>query len=552
MRVRAIAFLARRLLCVLLIAVLLPAAPAQALSQGGFAAELQPLLLQARHPFLEHGDLAKERAAIESLYRQRAYLPLWLDASGALTSQASGLLQAMRAADELGLDPNVYEAAKIADLAAANSSDASSAGIDLGLSIMAVRFATHLHFGQVDPKTAAFNMPQRSALDVPHLLLRLAAAADIRAELASLEPKFQHYRLLKSSLSVYRRLAAQPPILLPPLPAKPVKPGGEYSGAAELRQLLTLLGDLPATAGPTAGVATLDEPLVEALKRFQFRHGLQQDGVLGNSTYAELATPLAQRVRQIELTLERWRWLPELDAPTIIVNIPQFRLFAFPTSEDSEANMVTMDVIVGTFPRTRTPVFAADMKFVKFRPYWDVPYSIMKAELLPSIRKNAAYLEQHDMEIVAEQDDRAAPLAPTPEVIAQLAAGKLRLRQKPGADNPLGQVKFMLPNDYNIYLHSTPARELFKQSRRAFSHGCIRVSDPAALADYVLRNAAGDWTRERIEAAMSGADNQRVDLKQWIRVLIVYGTAVATEAGNVYFFNDIYGNDARLTKLLAR
>jgi murein L,D-transpeptidase YcbB/YkuD len=213
--------------------------------------------------------------------------------------------------------------------------------------------------------------------------------------------------------------------------------------------------------------------------------------------------------------------------------------------------MVTMDVIVGTFPRTRTPAFAADMKFVKFRPYWDVPYSIMRAELLPSIRRDPAYLEQHDMEIVAGQDDNAVPQAPTPEVIEQLAAGKLRLRQKPGADNPLGEVKFMLPNDYNIYLHSTPARELFKQSRRAFSHGCIRVSDPTALAEYVLRNAAGDWTRERIEAAMNGADNQRVDLKQWIRVLIVYGTAVATEAGRVYFFNDIYGNDARLTKLLA-
>jgi murein L,D-transpeptidase YcbB/YkuD len=176
----------------------------------------------------------------------------------------------------------------------------------------------------------------------------------------------------------------------------------------------------------------------------------------------------------------------------------------------------------------------------------------MKAELLPHIRKDAAYLEQHAMEIVAGQGDDASPLQPTPDVVEKLAAGKLRLRQKPGGDNPLGQVKFMLPNDYNIYLHSTPARELFRQSRRAFSHGCIRVSDPTALAEYVLQNAAGHWTRERIEAAMSGADNQRVDLEQWIRVLIVYGTAVATEAGRVYFFNDIYGNDARLEKLLAQ
>ena len=545
-------FLVRRLLCVLLIALLLPAAPARALTQSGFAAELRAMLLQTRHPFLQHGDLAKERAAVESLYRQRAYSPLWIDASGALTAQASALLQAMRAADELGLDPAVYEPARIEGVAAANSDDASSAGVDLGISIMAVRFATHLHFGRVDPGTAGFNMPQRSAIDMSQVLSRLAATADVRTELASLEPRFQHYRLLKASLSAYRKLATQPPLQLPPLPAKAVKPGAVYSGTAELRRWLMLLGDLPATTDAAVDGSTLDDALVEGLKRFQFRHGLEQDGVLGRSTYAELTTPLARRVRQIELTLERWRWLPELEAPTIIVNIPQFRLFAFPSSDDREEQMVTMDVIVGTFPRTRTPVFAADMKFVKFRPYWDVPYSIMKAELLPSIRKDAAYLEQHDMEIVAGQDDRAVPLAPTPEIIEQLAAGKLRLRQRPGEDNPLGQVKFMLPNGYNIYLHSTPSPELFKQSRRAFSHGCIRVSDPVALAEYVLRNAAGDWTREKIEAAMNGADNQRVDLQQWIRVLIVYGTAVATEAGRVYFFNDVYGNDARLTTLLGR
>jgi murein L,D-transpeptidase YcbB/YkuD len=180
-----------------------------------------------------------------------------------------------------------------------------------------------------------------------------------------------------------------------------------------------------------------------------------------------------------------------------------------------------------------------------------VPRGITVREMLPQIRRHADYLQRNHLELVDGQADASPVVVPTPANIEALAAGRLRLRQRPGDDNALGLIKFMFPNSHNVYMHSTPAHRLFAESRRAFSHGCIRVSDPAALAEYVLRNAAGDWTRERIEAAMNGADNQRVDLQQWVRVLIVYGTAVATEAGSVYFFNDIYGNDARLTKLLA-
>ena len=296
----------------------------------------------------------------------------------------------------------------------------------------------------------------------------------------------------------------------------------------------------------------LDATLVDALKRFQSRHGLAPEGSLGPQTYAALTTPFAHRIRQIELTLERWRWLPVFDTPPIIVNIPQFRLFAFRTVADRAADIMQMDVIVGqTYPRTRTPIFVGDMIYVIFRPYWDVPRSITVREMLPEIARRPDYLQRNNLQIVQGESDESPVLAPSPANIAALAAGRLRLRQKPGDDNALGLIKFIFPNEHNVYMHSTPAHRLFLQSRRAFSHGCIRVSDPDALAAYVLRNAAGDWDEPRIQAAMHvGKDSARVPLAKPIRVMILYATAQATEAGPIQFFDDIYGHDRRLESLL--
>jgi murein L,D-transpeptidase YcbB/YkuD len=295
----------------------------------------------------------------------------------------------------------------------------------------------------------------------------------------------------------------------------------------------------------------LDDALVAGLRRFQERHGIEADGVLGKRTYAALAVPLTQRLRQIEITLERWRWLPEFKTPPIIVNLPQFRLFAFRSTNDRAADILQMDVIVGqAFPRTRTPIFVAQMKYVVFRPYWDVPMSILERELLPDIRANPAYLDRNHMEIVNGDGDDSPVVAPTPANIAALGAGRFRLRQLPGEDNALGAIKFVFPNPYNVYLHSTPAQHLFQKSRRAFSHGCIRVSDPVALAEHVLRNAEGQWSREAIEEAMNGEPNRRVDLETPIQVMILYATVLATETGRVYFFDDLYGHDGRLERLL--
>lgn len=285
----------------------------------------------------------------------------------------------------------------------------------------------------------------------------------------------------------------------------------------------------------------------------QFLHYRLLERALPRYRLLAVSEPAAAvKVRKIELTLERWRWLPVFRTPPIIVNIPEFRLFAFRTTADRAADILQMDVIVGrTFPRTRTPVFVADMTSVIFRPYWDVPRSIMLREELPKIRANPAYLGAQHLQIVMGPNDyTATPLPVTAGSVRLLASGAARLRQQPGADNALGLIKFDLPNRYDVYLHSTPARQLFLRQRRTFSHGCIRVSDPVALAAYVLRGTPGDWTPARIEAAMTGSQTRRVRLAHPIRVIILYGTVLAKEGGEVLFFHDVYGQDRRLARLL--
>jgi L,D-transpeptidase YcbB len=349
-----------------------------------------------------------------------------------------------------------------------------------------------------------------------------------------------HYQLLKQALGRYQALAADPGVSrLPPLPAGSVKPGDSYAGSESLRRLLVTLGDMPDSAAtPVPGV--LDDSLVGGLRNFQRRHGLTVDGVLGRSTWTALVTPLSRRVQQIEHTLRRWEELPaNPGSRTLFINIPQFRLIGLRTAQDTEAQMLRMDVVVGrNEKRLRTPTMVTELTDVIFHPYWDVPSSILHNELLPQIRKNPKYLEANHLEIVA-----AGSVVPGDAAgIELLASGKARLRQQPGADNALGRVKFVLRNDMSIYLHDTPATALFARARRAFSHGCVRVSDPAALAQFALQDVA-DWTPERIEQQLGGEDSLRVHLPAPIRVYIVYGTALALEDGEVRFYDDVYGLD---------
>jgi murein L,D-transpeptidase YcbB/YkuD len=482
---------------------------------------------------------------------------MWQRSEGP-TLQAQGFAQLLRDAEAYGLGSSDYGAdaidAQIRELLAVrDASPERRAELDLRLSVSALRFARHLHYGRVDPRACGFELyAPRSDLDEGALIRRLARTRRPAVELAAIEPPFEHYRLLKTALAKYRALAAEPELTaLPKLAGGWVKPGGRYAGAAALRRLLAALGDLGAAEPAASDGEILDDGLVTALRSFQRRHGLSPDGILGRQTFAALTVPLARRVRQIELTLERWRWLRPFETPPIVVNVPAYRLYAFRTTRDRESDMLMMDVIVGqSYPETRTPVFLAEMKYVVFRPYWDVPDTIVQREMLPAIREDPGFLEKNHMELVRGSSDDAPVVPPSPESIEALASGALRLRQQPYEDNALGAIKFVLPNYHSVYLHSTPARRLFRETRRDFSHGCIRVSDPVALAAHVLRDAPGDWTEEKIEDAMKGAPNQRANLSKPLLVVIVYATAVATESGQVLFFEDIYGHDERLEELL--
>lgn len=476
-----------------------------------------------------------------------------------LTPQALKLLDILLTSGKFGLNPQDYGTGQLfgaeQHLLSASAADTDWRDFDQLLSVAAIRLLAHLHYGRIDPKAAGFELLARAAdLDVAAAVAGLAKANDVDAAVGAVEPHFYHYVLLKSALVRYRALAAQPQLTQLPVPArKALHAGDAYLGAPALGKLLLALGDLtPADipAGAEAMQPTLAPHLVKGLKRFQQRHGLSQDGVLGAPTFAALTTPLSQRVRQIELTLERWRWLPNLDTPPIIVNIPQFQLFAFSTTADRVADIEQMPVIVGkTYARTQTPVFVGALKYVIFRPYWDIPHQITVHEVLPEWRAHADYLARNHFEIVRGD----APIADqnrTAAVLAALTSGALRLRQRPGDDNALGPIKFVFPNAHDVYLHGTPQQRLFAQSRRAFSHGCIRVADPVALAAYVLRHTPGQWTTEKIKAAMQQPQSLRVNLAQPIEVMILYGTALATEAGPIDFFDDLYGHDRRLAQLL--
>jgi murein L,D-transpeptidase YcbB/YkuD len=413
------------------------------------------------------------------------------------------------------------------------------------------RYLHHLRLGRVQPRDLGFRVagaPEDGEAIAAALRDALAAG---RLQLATerLAPPQAQYRQLREALERYRRLAAAPAwSALPPL-SKKLAPGDAYAGTIGLRERLIAFGDLPADAVNAAD--RYDDILAGAVQRFQQRHGLDSDGTIGRATFAALNVPAAARVRQIELAMERLRWLPQRSGrPAIAINIPMFRLWAWNAGAAASAPALSMGVIVGRAVRTQTPVFADEMTHLIFRPYWNVPRSILRNEVLPAVARDASYLARHDMEIVSGPGDDARPVAAAPEALEAARAGALRIRQRPGPKNSLGLVKFIFPNDDNVYLHGTPARELFARSRRDFSHGCVRVEDPPALAQWLLKDQPA-WNGERIAAAMDGTKTQQVNLTAPVPVLLYYLTAaVSPDDGLLHFADDIYRHDAALDRAL--
>jgi murein L,D-transpeptidase YcbB/YkuD len=497
-----------------------------------------------------------ERSELQELYRPD-HRPLWLDATGQLTRNGQDAVAQLRGAADDALDPTDYHVELLARLlpvtheARPSSEDASL--LDVGISSGMLRYWRHLHMGRVDPRAIGFRLDApRDQHDFASLLRSAIASERVTAATAELRPPLAQYRLLREMLVRYRSLAHdQPPALPSPFTAS-VHPGEQYAEADILRRELELLGDLPAGAERDPDSERYAGALVESVRRFQVRHGLEPDGVLGKATIAALRVPLTARVRQIELALERFRWLPHLgDRRLIALNIPMFRLWAWDVIPPDGTPLFGMDVIVGRALNTQTPVFAEDMREVIFRPYWNVPRSILRNEVLPQIERDPGYLRRENMEIVRGAGDNAQRIELSAEALAGLRQGDLRVRQRPGPGNALGLIKFVFPNQEDVYMHGTPAQSLFARSRRDFSHGCVRVKDPVALAEWVLRDRP-EWTRERILAATNGSETIRVKLPQPIQVILFYTTAaVMPEDRTIWFAEDIYRHDAKLDRALA-
>jgi murein L,D-transpeptidase YcbB/YkuD len=324
---------------------------------------------------------------------------------------------------------------------------------------------------------------------------------------------------------------------------KKLSPGDAYPGAAALAAILRDLGDLPGDA-TVPGDGTYSGALVDAMKRFQPRHGLTPDGVVGAATLAALNVPYAKRLAEIEDSL---KWLATIAVPTsdalVVVNIPSFQLYAWTAADRGKKPSLTMPVVVGKAAKSHTPVLGGEISYLVFRPYWYVPRSIVVKEMLPSYAKNPAYFESHQLELTATNDDTKPGVPTTPENVELLRAGKLGVRQKPGPRNSLGKVKFIFPNSESVYLHDTPSKSLFQRDRRDFSHGCVRVSDPPALAAFLLRSTPG-WDAAAISAAMEAERPQNVSLRPRVPVWLVYTTAIASPDGRLGFYEDVYKKGA--------
>jgi murein L,D-transpeptidase YcbB/YkuD len=470
------------------------------------------------------------------------------------TSQALSMIQLLKGADGEGLNPEDYDGPRWDNRICALEQphlapESDLVRFDVALTISAMRYVSDLHLGRMNPRLFPFELDiDHTNFDLSEFLRQnLVKASAVDAAIEAVEPPFPTYHRTLNALRTYLELARRDDGELLPVPRKAIRPADSYAGLARLMQLLILLGDLPEKEREISSPTVYQGTLVTAVKRFQQRHGLEPNGLIDAQTVRDLNTPLRRRVAQLQLTLERLRWLPhQFQRPPVIVNIPEFRLRAV---DEQYHWILYMRVVVGRAYRHRTPVFAANIKSVIFRPYWNVPPSIVRAELLPHIEKDPAYLAKNSYEIVGSAGTVVAQGTISQEMKRQLRSGKLGIRQIPGPNNALGLLKFDFPNPHDVYMHGTPATELFARSRRDFSHGCIRVEDPVTLAAWLLQDQP-EWTTDHIRAATLADKTVRVDLERPVPVLILYGTAVVMEDGQVDFFRDIYGQDAELEQAL--
>ncbi len=476
-------------------------------------------------------------SAVQSFYRARDYHLVWVTA-GRVSAEGEALARIVERAEGEGLDGTRYRLEQVgprAVTAAFNGAPASDADAvqDVQLTYVFLKYAADLS-GRFDPKAAGpFWLTRPPPRELAAWLEQSLRSGRIIAAFAALSPPHAAYGALKAALGRYREIARKGGwAALPPLA---LRRGSRGPQVAALRTRLAVEGDL-SSATATGLADAYDSSLAEGVKRFEQRHGLVADGVLDAVTVAALNVPVGDRIRQIELNLERWRWLPaDLGRRYVMVNVPSFQLAAH---EDGRP-AVAMKVVTGK-PDRPTPVFTDDMTTVVFSPYWNVPPTIAEDEIIPAVLRDPSYLLRNNLELV-RGTQVVGPAA--------LRRGDVQIRQRPGARNSLGLVKFVFPNPFGVYLHGTPAHALFARPSRSFSHGCVRVEKPFELARWVL-GGMPQWTPSAIRAALRSGRERQLALPEPIPVYITYQTVQASGDGTVFFWPDVYGHDAAQMPLM--
>lgn len=481
-----------------------------------------------------------------SLYLKDNIRPYWVNTYGPY-QKAEALLSVLNTAEEDGLNPDHYRLIDIHNLWESKKSE-DLARLDVMLTLAMGAYVTDMREGRavtclLDPKLFAAARDQK--VDIIEVIRQGLSAPDLVQFLQQQAPQHFGYQSLKKILVKYRKLEARGD--WPEIPAgKVLKPGMQDDRINLLVKRLTISGDLKTTVTPSK---TYDDQMVEAIKHFQYRYNLEQDGIIGKATLAALNIPVQDHIRRIIINMERWRWLPHtLDGRRLLVNIAGFHLAGI----HDEKLEITMPVIVGKVYH-KTPVFSHTMRYVEFNPYWNIPNSIAENEMVPKMIKDPDYLQKERIRIFDSWQENAQEINPATIDWQTIGKGirKYRLRQDSGPDNALGTIKFMFPNNYNVYMHDTPAPSLFKKNNRSFSHGCIRVSRPRDLALHILDRDDHGWSKERIDALIKKGKRTVIPLKKPFPVHILYRTVLVDPRDNtIHFYDDIYGRDTLLAQAL--
>ena len=474
---------------------------------------------------------------VSALYKAYDNSPLWMEEAG-VKERAKALLDALKRAPDDGLDTQGYPLAQIEKVVdekriTDTASAQTIADADVLLTSAYVAYASDMLMGQVDPKKVSQDWHTGSGTaERDSAVAHALEESDMTAALQQMAPQDSGYSALRRAYARFRKAAASgdwTPVSASMsqtdlLAAIHARHAVELDSAQESTHDYTLTDSVDAE-GTAHKRTRARSPLADELIRYQLHHALEPTGRLDNATITALNIPAAQRAEQIAANMERHRWLPRtLGTRYIYVNVPAYRLDAY----DSGRVALSMKVVVGAeYEGRATPTFSDVMETVVFRPYWNITPTIQANEIQPKLASNPGYLESQNMEWYRD-------------------GGEMRIRQRPGGKNALGLVKFLFPNDFNIYLHDTPAKSLFQKTDRAASHGCIRVEKPAELAEWVL-----GWDAGRVEDAMNnGSDNHAVPVPRKLPVYIVYFTAYIRN-GELYFGDDIYGRDDALRKQMA-